>query len=204
MHLLLHKIANALVAYGPWGVFFLSLIDSMGVPLPIAMDASVIGVAVASAKTTHWHAWLTALVATLGSVGGNIFLFQAARRGRRLFSKGGEPAPGKRHRFQEWFQRYGLLTVFVPAVTPFLPLPLKVFVISAGALHAPFGKFVAVIVLARVIRFFGEAWLGIQLGADAQGFLTRNGWTLAGIALATALALYLAIRLNSRRRQQVL
>jgi len=63
-------------------------------------------------------------------------------------------------------------------VAPFIPLPLKVFVISAGALRTPFARFLAVILVARVIRFFGEAWLGLQLGRDAQGFLIRNGLTI--------------------------
>jgi len=76
-----------------------------------------------------------------------------------------------------------------------------VFVISAGALRTPFGRFLAVILLARAIRYFGLAWLGIQLGEDAQGFLQRNGWTLAGVALGLALVLVFLIRLNDRRRQ---
>ena len=97
-----------------------------------------------------------------------------------MFSRGEEPSPGKRQRFQEWFRRYGLLTVFIPAVTPVLPLPLKVFVISAGAFHTPFGRFLLMILVARVIRYFGLAYLGLQFGADAQGFLQRNGWTLDG------------------------
>ena len=199
MRVLLHKVAVALAAYGPWGVFLLALIDSTGVPLPAAMDALVIGVAAASAKTTQSHAWLAALMATLGSVAGNVFLFQAARHGRRMMSRG-EASPAKRRRFERWFQRYGLVSVFVPAVTPVVPLPLKVFVISAGAFHSPFSRFMAVILVARLIRYFGLAWLGIQLGEDAQGFLVRNGWTLAGVALVMAFALYLLIRLNDRRQ----
>jgi membrane protein DedA with SNARE-associated domain len=99
--------------------------------------------------------------------------------------------PGK---FQEWFRRYGLLTVFVPAVVPFVPLPLKVFVISAGALHTPFGKFMVVITVARVIRFFGLAYIALQLGVDARGFFLRNGWTLVGIAIGVVLLLYVAMR----------
>ncbi len=194
------KLAAALVAYGPWGVFLLSVIDSMGVPLPAAMDALLLGVAAASAKSSQWHAWLAALMATLGSLAGNIVLFQAARHGRRLLSKSETP-PGKRRRFEDWFDRYGLLTVFIPGVTPVVPLPMKVFVISAGALRTSFVKFLAVVLLARVIRYFGLAYLGLQLGADAEGFLVRNGWTLAGAALAAAVALYLAIRLTDRRHQ---
>jgi len=197
---LLQKVAAVLVTYGPLGVFVLALVDSMGVPLPAAMDALVIGVAAGSASNPG-HAYFTALMAVIGSLAGNVFLFQMARQGRRMLSRG-EPPPEKRRRFREWFRRYGLLTVFIPAVTPVIPLPLKVFVISAGVLHTPFRRFFLVILVARVIRYFGEAYLGIQLGEDAQGFLQRNGWTLTGIALVMAFALYWLIRLSDRRRRQ--
>jgi len=199
MHPLLHKVAVALTAYGPWGVFLMAAIDSMGIPLPAAIDVLLIGVAATSANSPR-HAYFTALLAILGSTGGNVALFQAVRHGRRLFGKS-EPSAGKRLKFEQWFYRYGLLTVFIPAVIPIVPLPLKVFVISAGALRTPFGRFLAVILTARVIRYFGLAWLGIQLGEDAQGFLQRNGWTLTGVAVAAAVVLSLLIRMNDRRRQ---
>jgi membrane protein DedA with SNARE-associated domain len=112
-----------------------------------------------------------------------------------------EPPPGKRQRFERWFNRYGMLTVFIPAVTPVLPLPLKVFVVSAGALKTPFSKFLAVILLARVIRYFGEAYLGIQLGADAQTFLARHVWVILGTALVLAAAAYVLIGMIDRRRE---
>jgi membrane protein YqaA with SNARE-associated domain len=195
----LQKLAATLVAFGPWGVLILAVVDSMGIPLPAATDAVLIGVAVESAMHPG-HAYFTALMAIVGSLAGNIFLFQMARQGRRMFSSREEPSPGKRQRFQEWFSRYGLLTVFIPAVTPVLPLPLKVFVISAGAFHTPFGRFLIVILVARVIRYIGLAYLGLQLGADAQGFLQRNGWTLTGIALLMAFALFWLMRLSDRRR----
>jgi membrane protein DedA with SNARE-associated domain len=139
-------------------------------------------------------------MAVLGTAGGSITLFLAVRHGRRLFLQG-EPPPGRRQRFERWFDRYGMLTVFIPAVVPVLPLPLKVFVVSAGALKTPTGKFVAVILLARVIRYFGEAYLGIQLGADAQTFLTRHVWMILGIALALAVAAYVLIGMIDRRRE---
>ncbi len=195
---LLHKLYDLLVAYGPAGVFLLSIIDSMGVPLPAAMDALVLGVAAGSAHEPS-HAYLTAFLAVLGSVGGNVFLFQAARHGGRLL-RSPEPQPGKRQRFREWFGRYGLFTVFVPAVTPIVPLPLKIFAISAGALRTSFVKFLGVILSARVIRYFGLAYLGLQLGKDAEGFLRRNGWTLAGAALLVGAALYLGLRHYGMRR----
>jgi membrane protein YqaA with SNARE-associated domain len=192
------KFAAALVAYGPIGVLVLSILDSMGIPIPSGVDFLLLTVAASSVKTPG-TAYFTALLAVIGSTIGNVLLYMAARHGRRLLSKS-EPTPGKSQRFQEWFQRYGLLSVFVPAVTPVVPLPLKVFVISAGAFHTPVSRFLAVILLARVIRYFGEAWLGLQLGQDAKGFLIHNGWTIAGVTLALALVLVFMVRLNDRRR----
>jgi len=191
---LLTKIIAALVAYGPWGVFLIGVIDSLGLPLPATMDALVILIAVKAPE----RAYFTALMAVLGSMGGNMALFLAARYGVRRFARQA-PAPGKPQRFREWFTRYGLVTVFVPCVTPVLPLPLKVFVICAGVLHTPLPRFAIVILLARVIRYFGEAYLGVRLGMDAQGFLQRNGWTLVGVAIGLAFLLYFLIRWNDRR-----
>ena len=193
---MLSKIVAALITFGPWGVFLLGFIDSLGIPLPATMDALLILVAVKAPQ----RAYFTALMAVLGSAGGSIGLFLAVRHGRRLFLKG-EPPPGKRQRFERWFNRYGMLTVFIPAVTPVLPLPLKVFVVSAGALKTPFGKFLAVILLARVIRYFGEAYLGILLGEDAQTFLARHVWTILGSAVALAGAAYVVIGMIDRRRE---
>ena len=194
---MLSKIVAALITFGPWGVFLLGFIDSLGIPLPATMDALLILVAV---KAPH-RAYFTALMAVLGTAGGSITLFLAVRHGRRLFLKG-EPPPGRRQRFERWFDRYGMLTVFIPAVTPVLPLPLKVFVVSAAALKTPFSKFLAVILLARVIRYFGEAYLGIELGADAQTFLARHVWVILGIALALAGAAYVLIGMIDRRREK--
>jgi len=194
----LYKLTAILGAYGPWGVFLLCAADSFGVPLPVITDALLIGIAAGSVKNPR-HAWFAASMAVLGSLIGKLALYVAARQGAEWLRQS-QPPPGERRRFRAWFHRYGLLTVFVPAVTPFVPLPLKIFVISAGALRTPFASFLAVVVLARVIRYFGETYLGLILGADARGFLTRNGWALAGAATALALVMYLVMRLRDRAR----
>ena len=197
----LNNAAAALSAYGPWGVFVLAMMDSMGVPLPAATDALLIVMA-ASSVDSPGTAYFTALLAIVGSLAGNITLFLAARQGRRMMQRE-EPTIGKRRTFEQWFHRYGLLTVFIPAVTP-VPLPLKVFVISAGIFRTPLIRFLAVILVARIIRYFGLAYLALQLGMDAKGFLIRNGWTLTGAALAMTFVLFLLIRMSDRRRESVL
>jgi membrane protein DedA with SNARE-associated domain len=76
-----------------------------------------------------------------------------------------------------------------------------VFVVSAAALKTPFSKFLTVILLARVIRYFGEAYLGIQLGEDAQTFLARHIWMILGVVLALAGAAYVVVGMIDRRRE---
>ena len=200
---MLEKVKFALLAFGPIGIFVLGLIDSMAVPLPGAMDGLVLFIAVREAVRDPQKAYFAELMAVSGSLAGNIALFWAARHGSRWLTKG-EAAPSKGQRFQQWFARYGLLTVFVPAVVPFVPFPLKVFVVSAGALRTSFTKFIAVILAARVIRYFGEAYLGIHLGEGAQAYLQRNAWPLLGVAVAMAIGVYFAIRFTDRRGESVL
>lgn len=171
-------------------MFFIAFIDSIGVPLPAALDALIILIAVKAPQ----RAYIAASMGVLGSIGGNIALFEMARFGVRRFVREAE----KQGRLRQWFDRYGLVTVFVPATVPILPLPLKFFVVSAGVLRMSRAKFSIVIVVSRILRYFGDAFLGVQLGADAQGFLQRNAWTLAGIAVAMALAIAGLIRWSDR------
>jgi membrane protein YqaA with SNARE-associated domain len=190
MRAVLHDLAVTLKTLGPTGLFLLSVLDSIGVPLPAFVDAVVVGAGVASAKDPY-YAWLLASMAVLGSTAGNAVLFLGAQRGSRMWNRS-EPdvPPGRRQKMSEWFQQYGLMTVFIPAVVPVLPLPLKVFVIIAGVMHTPFWKFMGVILVSRLVRYFGLAWLGLQLGADAEGFLHRNAWSLTAGAVAMAGGLY--------------
>jgi membrane protein DedA with SNARE-associated domain len=194
---LLHQLKAALIAFGPLGVFLLAALDSCGVPLPGAMDVSLVYVAWHSPHVAYW----TALMAVLGSLCGNVGLFLASRHGVRRLVKA--PEPGKPQRFREWFDRYGLITVFIPALIP-IPLPLKPFVISAGVMRTPFSQFFAVVAAARLLRYFGEAYLGARMGQDAPGFLMRNGWTLTAVALALAFVLFALVWLNDRRRAAAL
>jgi uncharacterized membrane protein YdjX (TVP38/TMEM64 family) len=93
------------------------------------------------------------------------------------------------------------LTIFIPAMLP-IPLPLKVFVISAAALRTPLRDFVLVIVLARCIRYFGEAWLGVKLGQESVQFLRAHVWSLLAAAMVLFAMLYGLLMLNERRRRR--
>jgi membrane protein YqaA with SNARE-associated domain len=186
------------VAFGPLGVLLLGFIDSAGLPVAMGMDALVVLIGIKAPE----RAYVTALLAVVGSFGGNLVLYYLARRGGQRFAerKGVAGADGKPGRFREWFDRYGLVTVFVPALVP-VPLPLKVFVISAGVLRTPLARFAGVILVARVVRYFGLAYVAVLLGEGAAGFVSRNAWALAGVAGVLAAALFLIVRLADGRPQ---
>jgi membrane protein YqaA with SNARE-associated domain len=187
---LLRHFSDYLVALGPLGIFLLSVLDSSGVPVAGVFDALLILIAVKTPQV----AWLCAGLAVVGSTAGNVILYLTARKGGQRFLR--ESAPeGRSAKFREWFRRYGLVTVFVPALVP-IPMPLKLFVISAGALGTPLGTFVSVVLAARVLRYFGEAWLGIKLGEESTKFLKDHAvhFMLGAAVLFAVLVIFIRIR----------
>lgn len=190
---MLRHLTDVLLAWGPAGILLLAILDSAGVPVAGVFDALLVLVAVERPSI----AWLCAALAVAGSTGGNVILFMAARRGGRIFMEKAAPG-GRGERFRDWFARYGLITVFVPALVP-IPMPLKLFVISAGVLRTSLTQFLTVILVARVVRYFGLAWLGVTLGRESTRFLKSHAWAFAVGAVGLAGALYAFVLLRNRR-----
>jgi membrane protein DedA with SNARE-associated domain len=191
---LFKHLTDVLIAWGPAGILLLSILDSAGVPVAGVFDALLILIAVERPGA----AWLCGGLAVAGSTVGNSLLFWTARRGGRRFMEKTAPE-GRASRFREWFVRYGLVTVFVPALVP-IPMPLKLFVISAGVLGTAPVQFVSVILAARVLRYFGEVWLGVTLGEQSPAFLRTHAWNFAEGAVLLVAVLYLFIQLRERGR----
>ncbi len=184
--MLLRNIANFLVAVGPWGLLALAFLDSCGIPLANTLDAYLIFLAIKEPDRAYWYA----AIAVAGSTIGNAALFLVARRGGRRYLQRAES--GRAHRFRKWFDRFGLVTVFVPALMP-IPMPLKIFVISAGALHTRIMPFLAVIVIARFARYFGETWLGVKLGQESTAYLRHHIWHFVAASLVLFVVLILIV-----------
>jgi membrane protein YqaA with SNARE-associated domain len=173
----------------------LSLLDSAGIPLPGGVDVLLVFVSVMD----HSAAYTAAGAAVLGSIIGSMFLFFIARKGGEQYLSR-YTSSGKGARLKAWFQEYGLLTVLVPALVP-IPMPLKVFILSAGALGVNPFLFAAVIVIARVPRYFLLAWLGTKLGDQTLPYLKHHVWQLVLLAIALFAILYLLIRLLDRKHR---
>ena len=95
------------------------------------VDAFVVLIAIADPS----QAYFSAAAAIAGSLVGGMILFLIARKGGEEYLHR-YTSHGRGARLRAWFLEYGLLTVFVPALVP-IPLPLKIFILSAGALEVP-------------------------------------------------------------------
>lgn len=182
------------MAWGPAGILLLSILDSSGIPVAGVFDALLIFIAVKNPSV----AWLCAGLAVVGSTTGNVILFWAAHKSGSRYVQNSTP-DGRSAKFREWFRRYGMVTVFVPALVP-IPMPLKLFVVSAGVMGTPVAEFVSVVAVARILRYFGEAWLGMKLGLESTAFLKSHVWYFVAGALVLSGLLYVFIRLRDRGR----
>ncbi len=195
---MLHRLAEALVAFGPLGVVLIATLDSAGVPLPAGVDALLITTAALSPP----KAYFAAMLATIGSIAGNWFLFSIARKGGEAYLASHTESAQAR-KFREWFQHYGLITVFIPTFVPIVPLPLKVFVLSAGALGVRTRSFLLTILAGRIPRFLAMAYLGSQLGTHSMPWLREHALYLSIIAAALFVVLFAAVKyIDYKKRNQ--
>jgi undecaprenyl-diphosphatase len=147
-------------------------------------------IAVAANKPAEGY--FAALLAVAGSLLGSLVLFFIARKGgevllmRHVATKTGA-------RMHLWFQRWGLATVFVPALSP-IPLPMKIPVFCAGALQVRLPYFATVVLTARTIRYFSLAYLAIHYGWQTAHFVKTHAWQAALGALALAAVLTVGMR----------
>ncbi len=160
------------------------------------VDAVIVLIAVVSRR----QAYLAATSAVAGSLLGSLILFLIARKGGEEYHHRHTSSSSRGIRFRTWFHEYGLLTVFVPAFVPIIPLPLKIFIISAGALEESAVTFSVVLLAARIPRYYFLAWLGTRLGTDTIPYLRQHIWELVILACALFLALYYMVRFVHDRR----
>ncbi len=155
-------------AMGPPGLFLVALGDSAFVPLPQGVDALIIAQSIAAPSTAYFGAAL----AVLGSLIGSLVLYTMAQRvGRRMLEK--KVRAGGIERMRRQIEKYDALVLLFPTMVP-LPLPMKLFVIGAGVFQMNLARFMAVIVLARSLRYFGEAFVALRYGEQTTTFFKEH------------------------------
>jgi membrane protein YqaA with SNARE-associated domain len=154
-----NPLMHLLFSFGLFGVFFVSIVDSSFVPLPLPGITDVM-IIVLAAQHNSWI--LLVLLATAGSAIGGYFSHQVGQRGGMAFIERRIP-PRIFKRVCEWMENHAILSVALPAVLP-PPMPLSPFVLAAGALKMSRKKFMITFTVSRALRHIIAVWLGIHYG----------------------------------------
>ncbi|MGH9945067.1 MAG: YqaA family protein [Pyrinomonadaceae bacterium] len=193
----LTEISQYLVAFGPFGIFAIALLDSALIPLPGGPDAVLI---LLSAARPAWMP-LYAVAATLGSTIGCVILYYiSSRAGGRALKRFSE---SKQARVKELIDRYDVLSVLVASILP-PPFPFKLFVVTAGVFRLNVTRFALAVGAGRLFRYLLEGYLAIRFGERAKDLLAQY-YPAIGVGLAVLIVLFFVgrnvLQARGRRRE---
>jgi membrane protein YqaA with SNARE-associated domain len=152
-----------IASFGGLGIFAVSVVDSSVVPLPVPGSTDLLLLLLSAQRGTSAIAvgWL-ALCAISGSLLGAFLTWSAGRKGGEVALERYIPRRFT-GRITQWVEKRGAWSVGISALLP-PPVPLMPFLLAAGALNVPRGRFLIFFGVARVIRYSLLAWLGLTYG----------------------------------------
>ena len=180
---------------GAAGVFVVAVLDSSVLALPNATDALIMYLTIQ--HPALW--WFYAGVATAGAVVGSLPLYVIARRG-------GEALLARRFSGRRslaavaWYRRSAFAAIALPAFIP-PPMPLKIFVLLAGATAFAPWRVAAAIALGRGTRHAIEAALAMWYRDEAVQAMERYGATGAAVVMGAIAAIGLGAWVWHSRRE---
>ncbi len=182
----LNAVKEYLLALGIPGLFLLTFLDSVGIPLVGGPDALIL--LLAWQKPGHWL--LISLSATLGSALGCASLYGISRKGGTLVLSRLDPE--KRRRARERLNRHALWTVMMAVLAP-PPFPTKVFIVTAGLMGMRWDRFLLGVILGRLLRYASEGYLGAQYGDEASRLLKAHYPTVS-LLIILAIGAWMILR----------
>jgi membrane protein YqaA with SNARE-associated domain len=173
------SIVQLLEQYGIWGLIFTAFAESSF--LPLAPDFFLVPLSLAM---PYWALPLAVLTTAASICGAAFGYYLGACIGKPLLKK----LVSRRSlaRIKILFNRYGGGAIFVAAL---IPLPFKLFTISAGTFAMSFPKFITAALIGRGLRFLGEALLMIYWGPKALSLIESDLSTFSLILVAILLGL---------------
>ncbi len=179
---------------GGLGVLAVAVLDSSVLALPNVTDGLIMYLTV---REPSWW-WYYAAIGTAGAIIGSAPLYLLARRGGQAFLDRRLAGP----RFAgalTWYRRSSFAALAGPAFVP-PPMPLKPFVLLAGATAFPLWRLVAALALGRGSRHFLEAALAAYYRDEAIRAFERYGVTLAVVMLGLVTAVTAGLYVWHMRR----
>jgi membrane protein YqaA with SNARE-associated domain len=185
LHQLVAGIQHLAESWGAPGLAAIAFVDSSFFTLPEVADFLVVIYTIRDPDRWLYFAAMT----TLGSTLGCYALFILGRKGGEALVRRGFH---ERHvdRVLDWFRRHGALVLIIPAILP-PPMPLKLFVLLAGVCGLRSASFLIAVVVGRLLRYGGEAWLARQYGEQAARFMQERatGFVWGFVAAAVVIGL---------------
>jgi len=199
----LHKFSALLFLVlkplGIWGLGGLSLIDSALFPIPVSMDAVLIGYVVSAHSKFLPYCLMAAAASSLGSLvpyyvgraGGELFLLKRINRERY-------------ERMRDRFESQEFLAIMIPTMLP-PPTPVKLFEFAAGVFEMRPLPYVLAVFTGKFIQFMVCALLTIYFGPTlfrTMMFELHNHLELAllvMVLLILALVFYVVRKIFARR-----
>ena len=170
---------------GAAGLFFLAILDSS--PIPTFAGPDILTAILAASHRPLWYEY--AASATAGSLLGAYLTFRLAHKAGSAYLES-KFKKSRISKFLRLFKRWGTGTLFASAAIP-LPSPTSLFFAAAGASDYPTGRFLAIVGVARGIRYFGIAYIAGHYGRRFLRVLRHPmqhwGWLLFFMALTGVL-----------------
>jgi membrane protein YqaA with SNARE-associated domain len=154
-----HVLMHLFLSFGMVGLFFVSMVDSSFVPLPVPGMTDIMLVLYAA---QHTNPWMLIAIATVGSALGGLFSHRVGQAGGLAFIEKRTP-PRIFKQVTSWMEAHAILAVALPAILP-PPMPLSPFVLAAGALKMSRRKFMITFTSSRMARHAFAVWLGVHYG----------------------------------------
>lgn len=175
-------------------MIFIGALDSSLLSLPEVNDY----ITIARVANNPHEVYYFPVFPAIGSMVGCLLLYHIAKRGEQFVSRRFHPR--QLDRVKGIYRRWGLIALIVPALLP-PPMPFKVFVVTAGVLGYPVGRFALVIMIARTIRYYFWGTLAYFFRDEVRKMIDWLGENLFEILLAVliVLAIFLIIRWYFKR-----
>jgi len=199
-------ITNVYDAMGWPGVVFLMAIESAGIPFPSELIMPLAGWLLIEAKgDSAWMLGMAAFYGALGNLLGSwVAYWISYKGGRPLLNKYGKYVLVTQHevdRAEEWFQKYGELTVFVsrllPVVRTFISIP-------AGIARMNIWKFSFYTFIGSYPWSLGLAYGGYKLGEnweDLRRVMRPFDFPIAGV-IAVVVLWFIYHRIKAIRSEE--
>jgi membrane protein DedA with SNARE-associated domain len=189
---------NVVGDLGLAGVFVLMLLESACIPIPSEATMLFAGFNVANG---HYSLFAAVAAGVLGNVVGSWIAYAVGYYGRlEWFEKHAHHVLLKPHHVkwaEDWFARYGDLTVFfarmLPIIRTFISLP-------AGVARMPFWRFTAFTLAGCIPWVFALTFIGKQAGANWKHW--KNSFHYVDYAVVILIVLGVAwLFFRARRRR---